>query len=182
MRPARKPSRVRRRCGFLMRSCVAALAAVSACSAPPRERVVSVQQLERAIPSPESALGRALVSDPRRLSGIMSVLSPRLAMVQARSDEEWRLLRATAPELAGGPDFSRGIVIGVVTAAGSSLDGRWPIRIESVRVFDQAGYVCATFEGGSYMPDGVAYVEAAYVPGLKAVVMLDVNGVRYYPP
>lgn len=162
--------------------CVAALAAVSACSAVPHERVVSVQQLERASPCTESALGRALVSDPRRLAGMMSVLSPRLAVVQACSDAEWRLLQATAPELAGRPDFSRGMVIGVLTAAGSSLDGRWPIRIESVRVFDEAGYVCATFEGGSYLPDGVAYVEAAYVPGLKAVVMLDVNGVRYYPP
>ena len=37
------------------------------------------------------------------------------------------------------------------------------------------------FEGGSFLPDGTTFLEAAQYDGLAAVLIVDVNGTRFYP-
>jgi hypothetical protein len=48
-------------------------------------------------------------------------------------------------------------------------------------VTDGGGLVNATFAAGSYLPDGTGYAETAYVDGLYAVLVVDVNGTSFYP-
>lgn len=158
----------------------AVLLAIGACSAPQSLRVVSVQQLEAA-PSAARPAGRAVLCDARRIAPLLRWLGPRLALFEIHTAAQWDALRAAAPMLQGSPDFSRGIVVGVVSRAGIPLDGQWPIRIESVRVHDRAGYIAAAFVGGNYLADDTTFLEVAYVPNLESILMLDVNGVRYYP-
>ena len=95
--------------------------------------------------------------------------------------KDWEILRRYAPEIGPCPDLSRGIVVGVTSEAGLPLDGSWPIRLEAARIYQGAGFLIARFDGGSFLPDGTTYLEAAQFDGLHIVLMAEVNGVRFYP-
>jgi hypothetical protein len=122
-----------------------------------------------------------VVADPLPLRELCIPLGPRLGLIQIRSARQWDLLARAAPQLGQCPDFSRGILVGLICWAGTPLDGHWPIRLDSVQVRDGAGLVHADFRGGTYLPDGVAFLEIAHVPGLATVLVVNVNGATFYP-
>lgn len=175
----RKPGRPRRVTGGAPPWTALLLCAAAACSAPPRTQAIRVSDLERAAPAAILPAGRSVVTDTARLGPLLRRVAPALAMVQVNTPQEWEQLRAAAPQLGAAPDLRRGMVVGLVNLLGEPLSHEWPVRIEAVRVHQRAAFVSGRLAGGSYLPDGLAFVETAYVPDTRAVVMLEVNGVRY---
>ena len=171
-------SRTRRR---TLLAGLAGLLVVSACATRPRARAVSIGALETAAAVEPSVTRRAIVSDLAELDELYCPLGRRLGLLQIRTASQWETLRRCAPELGRCPDLTRGIVVGLVSHAGLPLNGTWPIHLDTVRVHDGAGFVTARFQGGSFLPDGTTYLETAQVDGLCAVLMVEVNGVRFYP-
>ncbi len=155
------------------------LLALAACSAP-LHHLVSLQTLEETRPADATPLGQIALAE-QVVGGDFSPLGQRLALCQVRTPEGWNRLRATHPELGPCPDLQQGIVVGLASCLGSPLSGRWPIRIEQAQVHDGAILLTAHFESGSYHPDGTTYVDLAYVPNGRQVLVIDINSVRYYP-
>lgn len=155
--------------------------ALTSCSSPGVLHRVSEPRLEAAPQADTRGLGRAVVTNVAPLERLYQPLGQRMGLCQVRTPADWDALRRAIPILGRSPDLSRGMAIAVVSRVGSPLSGEWPVSVESVRVVEGGGYVCANFEGGTYLPDGVSYVELAYVGGLTDVLMVDVNGVRFYP-
>lgn len=157
------------------------LAALSSCGTRSRTRVVSVHTLETAAPVEPTATRRAVLACAAELSNLYRPLNSRLGLFQIQNAAEWNTLQHCAPELGRCPDLSGGIVVGVVSRAGLPLNGTWPIHVQAARVHEGAGFVIAHFDGGSFLPDGTTYVETAQFNNLRAVLMVEVNGVRFYP-
>jgi len=164
-------------------SVVVAAAALlqGACDTLPPTRTITLSALENAPPRPASADERIMVPDAEALMRLCTPLGPRLGLLQVRSSEEWDRLAQIVPWLGHCPDLRHGILIGLACWAGTPVDGQWPIRIDSVQVTEGAGLVRACFHSGSYLPDGVAYLEIAHVKGLAAVLVVDVDGTTFYP-
>jgi hypothetical protein len=162
-------------------ACAVTLGALAACSIQPAQERLTIHSLEMAQKVCPEAPRRAIVSDCAALQDLCYPLAGRLGLLQVHSPDDWSRLIQVAPELGPCPDFSRGMVVGVVSWAGLPLDGEWPIALEDVRCCHGAGLVSAHFRGGSYLPDGTTYLEAAFLEDLEAVLILDVNGVRFYP-
>jgi hypothetical protein len=177
---ASRPARCRVLRGSLLVG-LTCLGGLSACGLHSRAIVVSARALERAPAAQPSALYRAVVTDTARLEPFYYPLGRRLGLVQIKNADEWEALRAGAPELGPPPNFSRGIVVGLASRTGMPIDGMWPIHIESVRVYEGAGFAIARFDGGSFLPDGTTYLETAQIDGLAAVLMVEINGLRFYP-
>lgn len=165
----------------LLLATLAGVGALSACGARTRARAISVHTLELAPPVEPGRTRRALVSDPTRLGRLYCPLGPRLGLIQVRSPRQWETLRRCAPELGPAPDFREGIVVGLASRAGLPLDGSWPIHLQSVRVHSGAGFATGRFKGGTFLPDGTTYLETAQFDGLNTVLMVEVNGTRFYP-
>jgi len=158
-----------------------ALLAMSACSLPPRVHTVSLQALEAAPPTEPFLLARTVATDAEAFEHLGTALGPRLMLVEARTPEQWESLARVLPRIRAQPDLRRGSVIALISEAGTPLEARWPIGLDSVQIADGGGLLHVRFAGGTYLPDGRAYVEAVYVPGLAAVLVVEVNGVRFYP-
>jgi len=122
---------------------------------------------------------RAVVTDSHALRRLCTPLGPRLGLIEVRSPAEWRRLRELAPGLGACPDLARGTVVGIACWAGEPVDGAWPIRVEGVRMWQGAALVDATFRGGTFLPDGAAYLEAFYVAGLRDVLGVHFNGTLF---
>jgi hypothetical protein len=144
-------------------------------------RTVRLADLERAPRITPVAGQRVIVADPTALHELCTALGPRLGLLQVRRAADWDRLVRAAPELGPCPDLRAGIVVGLVCRAGTTLDGRWPVRIEGVRLYGGAGLLEARFRGGTFLPDGTMLLETAYVPGLTAVLAADVNGTTFCP-
>lgn len=121
-----------------------------------------------------------MLSDVDRLGGLYRALTDRVGLIEVHDRGEWERLARVAPRLGPPPDFGRGMLVGVVSRAGQRVDGRWPIRLDAVRIVDAAGMVSSSFESGAYLPDGMSYMEAAFVEGLAAVLVVEVDGMRFY--
>jgi hypothetical protein len=160
---------------------VAALLTLSSCAGSSHRRALTVQALESASSFTPAVTQRAVITDPATLGDLYQALGRRVGLLQIRSVQEWERLRRAAPELGPPPDFRRGAVIGITSDAGLPLDGSWPIWLEAVRVYEGAGLVVARFPGGTFLPDGTTYLEAAQIDGLEGVLLVDVNGTRFYP-
>lgn len=152
---------------------------VSGCHPGGNGRTVSLPELESAAVRLPQQTRQVVLRDPDALGELYIELAPRLGVVACRTRAEWDRLAAVAPDLGPAPDFSRGSVIALVSRAGSPVNGRWPIHVKYVRLHDGAGLLVGGFEAGSYLPDGAAYLELAYVQGLEAILVVDVNGLRY---
>ncbi len=170
----------RARCALLA-AAILATAATTSCAAWQRTRLIHARQLESATPLKPADIRRAVVRDPAALASICRPLNARLALLQVRNEDDWKAAARAAPELGPCPDLDHGIVVGLVHTAGLPLDGHWPLSIDEVRLVDGAAMVEATFEGGTFLADTTAFVEAAHVPGLRAVLIVDVDGTRFYP-
>lgn len=156
-------------------------AVLSACSAPPAARTVSVRSLELAQRATTASAGRAIISDDTAVAELIAPLGPRLGLLRVRTPAEWRRLTRSCKGLGPEPDFSRGMVVGVVSRVGVPLNETWPIHLNTIRLCDRAGYVQARFESGTYLPNGATFIDTAYCEGLDAVLIVDINGVRFYP-
>lgn len=153
---------------------------LASCASQPRVVAVSVEALESAAEVGPILTERSIITDADALQSFYVALGPRMGLVQVHNGADWDRLREVAPEIGDCPNLARGSVIGIVCRTGTPLDGDWPIELNAVRITDGAGFVCASFHGGSYLPDGAAFLEATYVEGLNSVLMVDVNGVRFY--
>ncbi len=180
---AGRPLRAARRrvVHVLLLMILSGVGALCACGTYARPRVVSVHALEGAPSVYPSFTRRAIVSDAARLHQLYYPLGQRLGLFQIRTAEQWEALRREAPELGPAPDFDDGIVVGLASHAGLPLDGTWPIHLQSVRIHNGAGFATGSFGGGSFLPDGTTYLETAQFDGLAAVLIVEVNGTRFYP-
>ncbi len=163
-----------------MAASCASLVALSCAAPQPAVQRVSLASLEAAQPRYGGDRIRAVISDVSRLGELYHALTDRVGMVEVRDRVQWERLHSVAPRLGPPPDFDRGILVGVVSRVGQRVDGRWPIRLESVRLNHQAGLLSSSFESGAYLPDGVAFMEAAFVEGLSAVLVVEVDGMRFF--
>ncbi|MFO0837194.1 MAG: hypothetical protein U1D55_01610 [Phycisphaerae bacterium] len=142
---------------------------------------MTLQSLETAPVIDAGTTWRCVVGDVERLHEMYSPLGKRLGLVCVRTPTEWDAFAACVPNPGPRPDFSQGILMGIASHIGQPVSGEWPIEIESVRVTEGAGLVSAHFQGGNYLPDGTTYLETTFVPDLRTVLVVDVNGVRFLP-
>lgn len=124
---------------------------------------------------------RLVVADAEALRFLCTPLGPRLGLVEIHSPRQWEFLAQVAPQIGRCPDLRAGTLVGIACWAGTPVDGRWPVQLEAVQVHQGAGLLKARFRGGNYLPDGTARLETAYVEGLRAVLVVDVNGTDFYP-
>ncbi len=155
--------------------------ALTACSTAPHAATLTLADLESGQTRLPLESRRTLVADMRELRPLLTPLGPRLALVRVRDAEDWRRLRSAAPQVGTCPDLRRGIVVGLASMAGTPADGAWPIELFVARLRDGAGLVCGFFRGGTYLPDGTTYLETAQIDGLRDVLVVDVNGTKFYP-
>jgi hypothetical protein len=160
---------------------VALCGSLFACAPGPLHRTVTLQSLESAPATSSSAIERHIASDPEALRPLYHPLGRRLGLIVIRNQRDWQQLSRAIPQIGPCPDLSRGMVVGLALEAGASLSGGWPVRWDAVRVYDGAGLIEAHFNPGNYLADGLTCVDTAYVNGLNAVLVVAVDGVRYYP-
>jgi hypothetical protein len=107
------------------------------------------------------------------LSGdIVTRLNEAFDLVVLREAGQWSRLWAAVGEPAApaAPDFSMGVVVGLVARVGQPVDGSWPVEVVAIRLLRGAGGVDGRISPGLYYPlAGPAFVELAYVPGLVRV-------------
>lgn len=163
-----------------MLGAVLTLAAVG-CATRTAPRPVTLHALADAPTATRTCVTQVIVSQPEALRGICTPLGPRLGLIQVRNAAEWARLAQAMPGLGPPPDWRTSILVGLACWAGTPVDGGWPVHIAAVRAQDGAGLMEATFRAGSYLPDGVVYVETAHVRGVDAVLAVDVNGAKFYP-
>ncbi len=157
------------------------LALTTSCGAAQSASVkIQMEDLENAPIAGPVVTNRAIVAESPALNDMSTPLGPRLGLIQVRRPAEWSALQIAAPDVGPCPDLVHGSVVGVYCRAGLPLNGDWPVELDNVRVRDGAGMVSATFEGGSYLPDGTTYLEWTYVAGLTSVLVVEVNGLRFF--
>ena len=156
------------------------LTGLSACGPRPT-RTISATSLESAPATPPSHSRWHMVSNPEALRRLYQPLGRRMGLIQVRNQRDWDVLVRSAPQIGPCPDLQRGIVVGLASETGTPLHGDWPFHWNSIRVCEGAGLIEASFNSGSYFPDGMMYLETAYVEDLSAVLVVAVDGVWYYP-
>jgi len=160
---------------------LAALLLLPGCLLPPPTKTVTLSALEAAPATPLPGSQRLVASDSPALRSLCTPLGPRLGLLQVRNAADWRLYREVVPTAEKCPNLQRGSIVGIVCWAGTPLDGKWPVRVDAVKVEEGGGLLKARFHGGTYQPDGIAYLETGYVPGLRSVLVVSVNGTSFYP-
>ena len=158
----------------------ALLVALTSCATRLPVTQVSLRALETAPSSRPRERARTIVSDVDKLGSLHHPLNVNIGIVQVRSIADWRRLNEVAPQPGPPPDFSRGIVVGVLSRAGTPIDGGWPASIKGVQMVDSAGLLVSHFQSGCYLPDTIAYLECAYVEGLRSLLVVDVDDLRFY--
>lgn len=154
-----------------------ALAALWGCSSRP---AIRMQALEGAPLAEMIRKRHVLVGDLELLGEIYRPLCPRLGIIQVTTEQDWNRLGRAIPDLGPCPDLRRGAVVGIVSRAGTPLDGRWPIEITEARVIGGAGYIAAEFRPGTYLADDLGYATLSQCGNVAVVLMVDVNGIRYF--
>lgn len=157
------------------------LLVLSACSTRVGIRTIQLQTLERGDQAEITMLGRAILTDPTQLGFARQELGRRMAVYQIRNPDDWAMLRAVAPDLADCPDLANGIAIAVASGIGTPLHGAWPVALESASAVDGAALVRVRFEGGNYLPDATTYIDVGYIRGVTDVLVVEINGVRFFP-
>lgn len=154
-----------------------ALTSIGGCAA---RQTIRMQTLETAPPADFIASYSIVLGELDSLGDLYRPLCPRLGVIQITRETDWEMIRRAAPGLGPCPDLSQGAIVGIVSRAGTPLDGAWPIDITEARATQGAGYVCAEFRGGTYLSDGLACVTLAQCRGLDRLLMADINGLRYF--
>ena len=152
-----------------------------ACTQNPSRPTISLRNLVSAPRLDGVTTNRCMALNAEALRPLSQPFGERIALIQVRNRRDWEQLSQAVADIGPCPDLGRGIVIGLASQAGTPLDGRWPFALDAVRVHQGAGLIEARFHGGTYLPDGTTYLETAYVEGLSAVLVVAVDGQRYYP-
>jgi len=119
---------------------------------------------------------RGRLVSPGALSGdIVTRLNEAFDLVVLREAGQWLRLWAAVgePVAPAAPDFSLGVVVGLVARVGQPVDGSWPVEVGAIRLLRGVGCVEGRISAGLYYPlVGPAFVELVYVPGLVRVRMV----------
>jgi len=106
-------------------------------------------------------------------------LCDQYELIEIRTPRRWLAFSEQTGLQPGGttPDFSRGIVVGLVARVGEPADGAWPTSISEVRLQDDGGaWLRSRFRTGLYRPLLVDdYCNLVYIKGLKHVILVEVN-------
>ncbi|TWT44279.1 hypothetical protein RAS1_06890 [Phycisphaerae bacterium RAS1] len=139
--------------------------------------------LDAAAHGPQPLATQQLADGPLRdftaLRPICTLLSPRLGVACIRSAADWQRLSTALPAIGPAPDLRRGMVIAVISLAGTPIDGPTPLDGVAARGSGERGELSFTFNGGSFQPDGSAYAAVAFVEGLRRLEAIQINGVRF---
>lgn len=160
----------------------AVLVTIGGCRSAPTAPTISLQELKTAPVQPLADRQRHVVSDRDALRPLCQPLGRRVGLVQVRDVREWEQLARAVPQLGSCPDLALGIVVGLLSEGGIPLEDDWPFEWQALRLRDGAGLIEAHFNGGNYLPDDTVLIETAYVPNLKAVLAVSVDGTWYFPP
>jgi hypothetical protein len=157
------------------------LAGAAGCQPALAPRPITAAELGAAPSAAMTPVRHLLVADAQALRELCSPLGPRLGLLQIRTRAEWSRLAAIAPQIGPCPDLERGTLIGVACWAGRPTDGHWPVRMDGIRAAAGSALVQASFIGGSFLPDGTAFLETAYARTVRNVLAVDVDGTAFYP-
>lgn len=112
--------------------------------------------------------------------GLTERLCDEFEFAHVRTQTQWhqlcRVAFADGRPPADRLDFQRGSVVALIARVGEPADGKWPLTIEEARVVDGHGWLRFQLATGLYYPvSSGAYLIACYVPGLKAVRIVQIN-------
>lgn len=159
---------------------VLALLTMFACSAPSRRVEIHLGDLEAGPAAALTTLGRHVVADPRALDAVAVRLCDGLSLVTIRSRSEWDALRRAVPGIAG-REWQGRTVFGLCATLGTPLSGEWPVHVTGLRRHLGAGLLESRFASGTYLPDGATFAELVACDDVSTVLVVEVDGVRYYP-
>jgi len=179
---AHTPQAGQRSCALLIAGLIAAAAALlwpGCASTPLAPATVPSWELANAEPFEPVLLGRARVSFDRPLPAhLTQELSGEFSLVTIRDRSDWSDIRRrlSLPSSPPGVDLDQGMIVGILAKVGENAEGRWPIRLRSIRRHGQDGSIEATFTPGLYYPILTAgYIEFAFAPGLRTLSMVRIN-------
>ncbi len=114
--------------------------------------------------------------DPAALAAQAQTLSPRLSVLQIRDRRTWSAVAAAIPAAAAEPDFTHGCVVGLISRAGRPLNGNAPLALSEVVDFGDVACLSGQFRGGSFLPDGSAYLALAWAETRSPLLSADIDG------
>lgn len=173
-RQAFRPGRVRTSAAV---ATAGILSGLSACSAPQPVITIHMSDLESAAPARFRPLGTLILSSDADLGPGATRLDERLVLVSCPVQTAPPVLRGALPADCG----PGGTLVGVGLRLGVCLDGLSPIRIDEFRQTQGAGMLKVDLTPATYLPDGTLYLDLAYLDRPSAVLVVDVDEVRYYP-
>ncbi len=124
-------------------------------------------------------IARVRVSYDRPLPATLTQkLCDEFSLVTINTPDDWaevrRRLQLADPVYP--VSFAGGTIVGVLASVGEAAQAEWPIHIVGIRTRGGLGWLEAGFNPGVYYPvKTAAYLELAYVPGLRAVCMARVG-------
>ncbi len=127
------------------------------------------------------AIGTVRAADAQILRQLCRPLERGLGLIEIRDRLHWAALTHAAPGLGPCPDLTRGSAVCLASWLGERIDGSPPAQIDSVQVHRGAAKVSATFVGGNYHPVAAGFVDVVYVPRLREVLVVEINGTPYFP-
>lgn len=120
------------------------------------------------------------VSDLPALGSDYVPLGQRLALIEVAGAEQFAALRRAAPALRIEPDFSRGMLVGVISWLGTPLTGGSGVELVGLQHAGGTGLLAVRYHPGTYLPDGAATLAIGYVPARVRVQVVSVGSTRYY--
>jgi len=145
-------------------------------------------ELANAEPIKPIILGRARVSFDRPLqSHLVQTLSPEFSLITIAQRDDWEEVRRRLQLQPTPPlfDLSSGLIVGILADVGEYAVDGWPIHLTEGRSVGGIGWIEASFTAGLYYPLKTAsYVELAFIPGLRAVSVVQINHRMFFikPP
>lgn len=155
-------------------------AVLLSCDAPRHDRAISLSALERAPSATINENHRFVIEDSDALRGLYRPIGKRAGFIEIRTQAQWDQFRRACPSCPSTVDWHRCTILALATWVGEPMDGRFPLKLAGIRTVDGAAMVSYTIAGGNYRPDGATYVDIAYADGVDSVVLVEVNGVRFY--
>ncbi len=151
------------------------------CVPGPRTHEVSIHALRAAPPAQVLRRSQAWGRDADVLRALCRPLGSRCGLLQVRTGADYARVATAIGLPAERPDFREGTLVGLISWAGTPCNGHKPVGIQSVQVVDGGGLLHAEFEAGTFHPDGAVFAETAFVPGLIAVLVVDLGGSTFFP-
>ncbi len=110
-------------------------------------------------------------------------LNDQYELIEIRTPAKWQAFcRQTGLDCEGPqPDFSQGLVVGLVASVGEPADGVWPTMIRELRLHENgSAWLRGKFRTGLYRPVLVdPYCNLFYVKNLRKIVLVEINRRAY---